>query len=105
MAAGDRFRSTSCVSGEEVGIASALTVSLDFQPARLDVFNKTTNTWYIWIPPHGAAGATKAVDSGAGTTDISTVTSNGVTVGNAGFILGTGVQTTSDVVFWFALRP
>lgn len=104
MAAGDRFPSQYMVSGEEIGIASALTVRLNFKPSKLEVYNKTTNSWYFWIPPHGAAGDTKAVDSGAGTTDISTVTSNGVTVGSAGFILGTDIQTTSDVVFWNAFR-
>jgi hypothetical protein len=105
MAAGDRFGFSYMTNGQEVGIGSALTVPLSFRPCRVDVFNTTTNTNYTWIDPHGAAGATKTLDSGAGVTDISTVTSNGITVGSAGFILGTGVQTTSDVVYWSAFHP
>lgn len=104
MAAGDRYKYATMWHGEDVGIASALEIPISFRPAKIEVVNKTTNTIYWWAPPHGAAGATKAVDSGAGTTDISTVTSNGITVGDSSFTLGTGVQTTSDVIFWTAFR-
>lgn len=102
MANGDIYRGPYMWSGESLGAASAITVTVPFKPAKVIVYNTTTNSIYFWIPPHGAAGATKAVDSGVGTTDISTITSNGITAGSAGFILGTGVQTTNDVIYWEA---
>lgn len=99
MANNDLYTSPGIVVREALGGASAITVPLDFKPIRVEVINKTTNSIYIWTPLHGAAGHTSIIDSGAGTTDIATVTSDGITVSNAGVILGTAVQTTNDVLF------
>ena len=104
MAAGDKFNGYLVLQGEEVGTASAINVRCNFKPSIIQVINKTTDSIYWWTPMHGAAGATKEVDTGAGATDISTVTSDAITVSDGGFILGTGVQTTSDVVYWTAWR-
>ena len=104
MAAGDKFNGALVLSGEEVGTSSAVNVRCNFKPSVIQVNNVTSKSVYWWQPSHGEAGATKIVDSGVGTTDISTVTSNGITVSDGGFILGTGVQTTSDVVYWVAWR-
>lgn len=78
------------------GEAAAFSIRCPFKARRVEVINKTTNSIYVWYPSLGEADATKIVDSGVGTTDISTVTSNGITVKNGGINLGTGVQTTSD---------
>jgi hypothetical protein len=101
---GSRFYGPFGATGESVGAASAITVQLDFKPIYIEVVNTTTKSIYYWTQPHGAAGATKVVDSGVGTTDISTVTTNAITAGNGGFIMGTGVQTTNDVIYWTAFR-
>lgn len=106
MAAGDKFNGPYCVSGETVGSASAVVVPLDFRPIYIELINKTNKSIAYWTPGHGVAGCTKVVDSGVGTTDISTVTTNGVTVGSAGFTIGTdtGINNASDVIYYTAWR-
>lgn len=104
MSVGDYFSSNFVTTGETVGAADAINVRMNFRPSFLIVNNVTTKTIYFWQPSNGAAGATKILDSGAGTTDISTVVADGITVSDGGFNLGTGVQTTNDVVYFTAFR-
>jgi len=104
MAAGSRWKSPWVESGEESGIATAKFIPLDFKPIYIEVVNTTAKSIFKWYPPHGAAGHTSIVCSGAGTTDVATATSNGLTVGSGGFTMGTAVQTLGDVVYWLAFR-
>lgn len=104
MAAGDRFGGHLVLSGEEVGVNVALNVRCNFKPSYLQIINVTTDSIFIWTPMHGAAAATSVIDTGAGATDIAALATNGVTVSDGGFELGTSIQTTSDVVYWTAWR-
>lgn len=105
MAAGAFFaKSGNVFSREVVGAASDVFVKLDFDPSFAIVINKTTNSIFLWSPLNGQAGHTSIIDSGAGTTDVATATSTGITSSPGGLTLGSGVQTTSDVVFVTAFR-
>jgi hypothetical protein len=86
------------------GEAAAVTRPLKFTPQRINVFNTTTNSIYFWRKPHGAAGATTFIDTGAGVSDIATITSNGITATDCSVTFGTSIQTTSDVVYWIAFK-
>lgn len=103
MAAGSRFYSKQLVSGEEVGVIG-MRIKLDFTPSFIFVNNVTTNSLYFWQKQHGDAGHTSIITSGANTTDIATAVANGITVTADDFLLGTGVQTTADVIYWVAFR-
>lgn len=106
MAAGDRFFGPTIASGELEGTGVAITVALDFKPQRVEIHNRTTNSVGIWYNPMPSDSAQIIVDSGAGTTDISFVTSNAIIAGNSGFILGTNasLNTSTNVIYWVAFR-
>ena len=99
MSVGTRHTSPNVEVIEAVGEAAAMNIPLNFKPIRVMVINKNTNSIFIWTPPHGVAGHTSIIDSGAGVTDVATATSNGITAAPGGLTLGTGVQTTNDVLY------
>lgn len=98
------YDSNFITAGSSIGEAAAFNEILSWQPIKVIVFNTTTNCIYYWAQPHGAAGETSFKDTGGGVSDITTVTSNGITVVNDTITFGTDVQTTNDVLYWVAFR-
>jgi hypothetical protein len=81
----------SFVTGVVIGTGAAMNVQGDkvgFRPSVVRVHNRTRNSFAIWTDRMPAASMQKVVDSGAGTTDVSFVTANGVTQLCGGFTLG-----------------
>jgi hypothetical protein len=106
MAAGDRFFGPNVATGELVGTGDAITVTLDFLPQKVEIINRTNNTFGFWFNPMPSASAQITVDSGSGTTDVSFITTKGITAGNSGFILGANASLNSaaSVIYWVAYR-
>lgn len=106
MAAGDRFFGPNGACGEVVGTGALITVTLGFKPIRVRIMNRTQLAEGKWNHAMPQDSAFMTDDSGAGTTDISFVTSNAITSGNNGFTIGTtaALNTASDVIYWEADR-
>ncbi len=106
MAAGAKFHGPFVSTGEEVGTGAAMTIQLDFKPIQINVYNRTRNSCAVWTQAMPADSMQLTLDSGAGTTDLSFVTTNAITAGQAGFIIGSNasINTASDVIYWSAFR-
>lgn len=79
---------------------------IGFKPTIVKVYNRTTNVQAVWNRVMPDASLQKVVDSGSGTTDVSFVTSNGITPTFNGFTIGTdsSVNNASDVIYWEAYK-
>ncbi len=106
MAAGDKFHGPYVSTGEVVGTGAAIRVSLGFKPIRIEINNRTGNVIGSWSAVMPADSAQLIVDSGAGTTDISFITTNGITAGKDGFTIGSNasLNTAANVIYWTAYR-
>jgi len=75
--------------GSVVGTGSAINVTkVGFRPRLVRLYNTGGNCQAFWCSEMADASAQKTVDSGSGTTDISTITSNGITPLANGFTIG-----------------
>ncbi len=106
MAAGAKFHGPYVSTGEEVGTGAAMLIQLDYKPIRIEINNRTRNVIGAWTAAMPDASAQLLVDSGAGTSDVSFITTNGITPGSNGFTLGSNasLNTASDVIYWTAYR-
>lgn len=106
MAAGDSFKSRSFATGQLAGTGSAITVIAGFKPLSIKIYNRTQNAQGMWNATMPDASAQLVVDSGSGTTDLSFVTSAGITPSFNGFTIGTNasLNTASDVIYWEAFK-
>lgn len=106
MAAGDSRLGDNYSTGEVVGTGSAFDVRAGFKPRSVKIHNRTRNAKGDWTAVMPDASAQLIVDSGAGTTDISFITSNGITPVFNGFTLGSNanLNTASDVIYWEAWK-
>jgi len=78
-----------CVTGSFVGTGAAQDVPVGFRPRAVEIINRSGNCRADWCETMPVASMAKIVDSGAGATDLSFVTSGGVTPADDGFALGT----------------
>lgn len=79
-------------NGAFKGTGGALAITGDrvgFRPSTVKLYNVTGNCQAVWTDSMPDDSMQKTVDSGAGTTDISQVTSAGITPDATGFTLGT----------------
>lgn len=109
MANGDKSYFSDGASGEIDGTGAAITIQTGFKPVEIRLYNIDDAggaTDAVWIKGMPAASLRKWVDSGAGVTNGAWVTSNGVTVGNSGFIIGTDgdVNVSGETIHWIAYR-
>lgn len=109
MANNDKYFFLSGASGEKDGTGAAIDIDCGFQPVRIELMNVDDAggaTDAYWVKGMPAASARKWVDSGAGTTNGSYVTSNGITVGNRGFTIGTDadINASGETIYWIAYR-
>lgn len=85
--------------------SNGVTVSLGFKPQYVKVFNYTDGdvvaTHIAGMPD---ASAFLTIDSGAGTTDLSKITTAGITLTSSGFTIGTNANLIENakVFYWVA---
>ena len=106
MANGDKKLGRNSASVEVAGTGASLPVICGFKPDKVEIYNRTRNSMAVWTSQMPEASAQKMVDSGAGTTDISFVTVNGITPTFNGFNLGTDtdLNQAADVIYCVAFK-
>ena len=92
------------MTGAFYGTGAELTVEVGFKPKYVRLLNVSGNAQAEHVKGMADAEAQKVVDSGAGATDISTITSNGITLEDSGFKLGadTDLNVDGELVRWLA---
>lgn len=93
------------MTGSLVGTGSAINVrTVTFRPRKVEIFNVSGVCMAVWTNTMADASALKTVDSGAGATDISFVTSDGITPLSDGFTLGadSDLNASGETVHWVA---
>jgi hypothetical protein len=87
------------------GTAAAFSITTGFKPRHVKIVNVDGLCMEEWYEGMADASAVKTVDSGAGTTDIVKITSNGITVSSTGFTVGldTDINVTSEQLSWIAM--
>lgn len=93
------------VRGSFTGTGSQLDIkTLQFRPAHVKLLNVTGNCQAEWSESMADASMQKIVDSGSAATDVSFVTSNGITPLADGFRLGADgdLNVASEVVHYIA---
>lgn len=93
------------VTGVTIGTGSAKNLIGDkvgFRPSKVEIHNLTRKVKALWLDTMPDASAELVVDSGAGTTDLSTITSNGITPLAGGFTLGSNssMNTSGDEIHY-----
>jgi hypothetical protein len=98
--------SANIATGEVAGTGSAFNIICGFKPKHLCILNRTRNVRATWNDVMPDASAQLVVDSGVGTTDLSFITTNGITPLFNGFTLGSNasMNTASDVIYWTAFK-
>lgn len=92
--------------GTFTGTGSAITEatigSLGFKPTYLVIWNETDgDERFEVIDGLADDKAYQVIDSGSGTTDLSVLASNGVTLSNTGFAVGTSISESGKTYrFW-----
>lgn len=83
------------------GTAAAITVNCGFKPKYVRLINETQLATAEHVDGMAAARMALTDDSGAGTTDITVVTSAAITLTPTGFIIGTNatINSASDVIY------
>jgi len=93
--------------GTVIGTGAAIDVrTVGFRPSYVKIMNVTGNCLAEWTAEMADASAQKIVDSGAGTTDVSLITSNGITPLSDGFRIGADadLNVAAEVIRWVALE-
>lgn len=91
--------------GTVEGTGAAISVTLGFAPKYVQINNVDGNCFGFWYKGLGDGDAQKVVDSGVGTTDVSLITSNGITDTATGFTIGTdtNLNANGETLFWLAI--
>lgn len=104
MADKDVFSSNNIEVREARGAASAVTIATSFKPSLIILLNATEPSVSFWVPSLGNPGYFKLDDTGSGTGDITSGTTNGITAAPGGLTLGTAVQANNDVLHLILFR-
>lgn len=98
--------SPNVATGTVTGTGSAISISTGFRPKEIRIYNRTQKATGIWNDAMADASALLTIDSGVGTTDLSFVTSAGLTPSPLGFTIGTNaaLNTASDVIYYTAIK-
>ena len=93
-------KTNNMATGTVEGTGSAININCGFKPTAVKVINADGKAILDWTTEMGAAYGVKTVDSGTGTTDISLITSGGITQLEAApgpvSLTGTGSVTAGD---------
>lgn len=95
------------MTGSVVGTGSAINVrTVTFRPRKVEILNVGGVCSAVWTDTMADASALKTVDSGAGATDVSLITSNGITPLNNGFTIGadTDLNVSGETIHWVAYQ-
>ena len=98
--------------GKVVGTAADIDVALLWTPRKVELYNADGVCYLVWSNSMGDGAGMKTVDSGVGTTDVSFITTGGVTPleqvdlqdGDRGFTIGadTDLNVGDEVIHWVA---
>lgn len=91
-------------TGTYTGTAAVVTVTLGYRPQFIKIWNETDGD-AVWEAIDGLADddAYQILDTGAGTTDVSLLAANGITISDSGFSVGTGISEAAKVFRYFAI--
>ena len=95
------------IRGSFVGTGSAKDVlTIGFRPRSVRIYNVSGNCQAAWLDSMADGSCQKVVDSGAGTSDVSFITSNGITPLANGFRLGadTDLNVATEIVHFEAME-
>lgn len=95
------------IRGSFVGTGSDKEIrTVGFRPRSVRVYNVTGNCQAVWLDTMADDSMQKTVDSGAGTSDVSFVTANGITPLADGFALGadSDLNVASEIVHFEAME-
>lgn len=106
--------------GYVIGTGAAIRIIMGWCPRKVELYNTEGNCFGVWVKNMDAGSIFKTVDSGSGTTDISLVTSGGITIIGAdeysstdkvsgdgmGFIIGTDsdINVSGEDIYFFASK-
>lgn len=96
-----------CAVGSVTGTGSAIDVkTAGFRPRYVKLLNVGGNCKAEWTVDMADASMQKTVDSGTGTSDISFVTSDGVTPLSTGFKIGadSDLNASGELIHWVAFE-
>ena len=90
--------------GTYTGSGAAISIDLGYEPLAVVIYNETDGDG-MWLAISGQADdkALQILDTGAGTTDLSFLASNGVTIQKRGFSVGTSVSESAKVFRYVAI--
>lgn len=96
-------------TGTYTGTGSAVTEatigSCGFKPLYLKIWNDTDgDASWEYVNGMTAAYAYQVSDSGSGTTDLSKLTSNGITLSDTGFAVGTSLSESGKTFRYIAIN-
>jgi hypothetical protein len=95
------------LTGAVTGTGSAIDVKMvGFRPTIVKLYNVGGNANAVWTRDMADASMQKIVDSGAGATDISLVTSDGITPLASGFRIGadSDLNASGEKIIWEAVE-
>ena len=88
-------------SSTYTGTAAAVTVTLGYKPICVIIYNETDGD-IMWIHMNGLADAKALQIKNDGTTQMSILATNGVTLTDTGFIAGTSLSESAKVFRYLA---
>ena len=88
------------------GTGSAISITTGWTPGVVFLWNVDGDCQMVWEKNMGAGYGQKTVDSGSGATDVSTITTGGITSAANGFSIGTDsdVNVNAQTLMWMAFR-
>lgn len=91
-------------SGTVEGTGSAITISCGGRPTFVELYNIDGDAKLTWEKNMGDGKGQKMVDSGTGATDISTISTGGVTPAEKSFSIGTDsdINASGETIIWRA---
>jgi hypothetical protein len=95
------------IRGSFVGTGSAKDIeTIGFRPRSVRIYNVTGNCQATWLDSMADGACQKVVDSGSGTSDVSFITTNGITPLANGFRLGadSDLNVASEIVHFEAVE-
>jgi hypothetical protein len=92
-------------SGKLTGTGAVINVKLGFRPRYVRLWNSTNKSIAEFFDGMTDAHFLAVIDSGVGTTDLSEVTTNGITLTSQGFQIGTSasINNNNDTIWYLAL--
>lgn len=93
-------------TGTVEGTGVAISITVGFSPDAILLLNVDGLVDLWWTTDMGDGYGRLVIDSGSGATDLSFITSNGVTATDNGFSIGTNadINASGETIMWIAWR-